>query len=432
MKNGRNLAREDGATVSHAVSGTVTDDRPTPQSAWNSALVVFVGNVVARGVGFLFPVVMARVTGRADFALVYFFVNTGFFVGELVLAGFPTALARFLAAPDDAPRGAWLLTSILAGIPLLVVSLAAGAVFAVQGQASPLLLGVVIGGLTIDAYYFGALRGLGRFGFLVTYRIAANVAQLGILLAAAALGSATVPLIVAAYSLSYLLPIVLIELTAAPVRSLIGLGSSRPTADLVRRLARLGIPALVSGLAYAAILGMDVFWVRILAPGQLADYGAARSLAMPMSLVPFAIGVVLMPRAAAASWREQERFLMQALGATTVAAVAAVIGYVVLSDQVVELVYPSTFRAAAGTLPLLAAGMGIIGVYSVLNQWWIGIGRAGLPAICLVMGAIAAGGSHLLLDVRLGGAGAAIAICVGASVAVVLLGAATAMRIRAS
>ena len=74
--------------------------------------MVFGGNVAARALGFLFPVVLARATGRADFALVYFFVNTGFFVGELVLAGFPTALTRYLAAPGTVERGTWLLASI--------------------------------------------------------------------------------------------------------------------------------------------------------------------------------------------------------------------------------------------------------------------------------------------------------------------------------
>jgi len=52
----------------------------------SSAAVVFVGNVAARGLGFLFPLVLTRVVAKSDFAMVYFFINTGFSVGELVLA----------------------------------------------------------------------------------------------------------------------------------------------------------------------------------------------------------------------------------------------------------------------------------------------------------------------------------------------------------
>ena len=385
---------------------------------------MFGGNVLARALGFLFPVLLARATGQDDFALVYFFVNTGFFVGELVLAGFPTALTRFLAAPGNVPRGTWLLTSILAGIPLLAVSLIAGVGFAIRGDASPALLGLVVIGLTIDAYYFGALRGLGRFGLLVGYRVGANLAQIVIVLFAWQLGVATVPVIVATYALSYLAPIALIEVWRGPVRALRD-PVSRPTKAQLSAMARFGIPAVISGIAYAAILGLDVFWIRVLVSDSLAVYGAARSLAMPMSLVPFAISVVLMPRVAMAVGVERYRLLLQALVITTAVGVAAVAGYVVLSDPVVGVVYPASYADAAGLLPLLAAAMGLMGVYSVLSQWWMGTGRATTPAVALVLGAVITGLAHTQLDPQLGAAGAAISIALGATSAIVALGVAT-------
>ena len=46
--------------------------------------VIFVGNLVARGLGFLFPVIVARVLGRDDFAIASFVISTGFFAGELI------------------------------------------------------------------------------------------------------------------------------------------------------------------------------------------------------------------------------------------------------------------------------------------------------------------------------------------------------------
>ena len=94
---------------------------------------------------------------------------------------------------------------------LLVISLGAGVVFAMRGDASPGLLALVIVGLTIDAYYFGGLRGLGGFGTLVAYRVSANLTQILIVVLAWRFGVATVPVIVAAYSLSYLVPMIAIE-----------------------------------------------------------------------------------------------------------------------------------------------------------------------------------------------------------------------------
>jgi len=394
------------------------------QGTWTSAAVVFVGNVVARGLGFLFPVVIARATGKSDFALVYFFVNTGFFVGELVLAGFPTALTRYLAAPGNVGRGTWLLTSWVAGIPLLAISLVAGVAFAIRGDASPALLGMVIVGLTIDAYYFGALRGLHRFGLLVAYRVGANLAQILIVLFTWQVGLATVPVIVAIYSMSYLIPMALIEWRAAPVRSL-WYRVSWPTPSYMRDMAQFGIPAVVSGVAYAAIVGLDVFWVRILAPDSLAVYGAARTLAMPMSLVSFAISVVLMPKVAIAKGEERGRLLVQGLATTAGVGFAAVVGYLLLSDPVVGFVYPPAFGDAAGLLPLLATAMGMMGFYSVLSQWWMGTGRATIPATTLVVGAITSCVAHASLDATLGATGAAIAMALGAATSIVALGLAT-------
>ena len=181
----------------------------------------------------------------------------------------------------------------------------------------------MIVGLTIDAYYFSALRGLGRFSLLVGYRIGANLAQILALIVAWWLGVASVPLAVGIYALTYLIPIALIEVRPGPVRAILG-GVARPRRSLMGPLTRFAIPALVSGTAYAAILGLDVYWVRILAPDHLADYSAARALAMPMSLVPFAIGVVLLPRVAATDTARRWRLLRQAMLATTAAATLAV------------------------------------------------------------------------------------------------------------
>ena len=397
-------------------------EEPTRRDGtWSSAAVVFVGNVIARGLGFLFPLVLARTVDRADFAFVYLTITTGFFVGELVLAGYPTSLTRFLAAPGEAPRGAWVASAVVAGLAMLVVSVLVGVIFAVQADADPVLLALVIVGLSIDAYYFATLRGLSRFTWLMAYRIGANLTQIVALLVAAWLGVASVPLAVVIYAFTYLVPIVIIELTRGPLRRLFA-ERSRPSRRLLGRLTAFAIPALISGTAYAAIMGLDVYWVRLLAPAELPDYSAARALAMPMSLVPFAIGVVLLPRVASVAPAAQWRLLGQAVGATFVTAAVAVLGYVLLSATVIAIVYPEGYAHAATILPPLALAMGVAGVYSVMSQWWMGRGDPRHPAAALVVGAIAAAIGHLTFDPRLGGVGAALAMLTGALTAIAVLG----------
>jgi len=398
------------------------------EGLWASTLIVLIGNTVARGLGFLFPLMVARLVDRADFALVYLVINGGFLVAELILAGMPTALARFLAArDDDVPSGTWLTGALLAGVPLLAASMVLAVVVAIATDAPPILMVLIVLGLTVDAYYFSVLRGSGRFVTLAAYRISANVVQLVLLLAAVALDVATVPVIVAIYAFVYLMPIVVIELRVRLLRGMPGLVRLPAPAQL-RSLVAFGASALVSGVAYGFLVGLDVVMVRLLAPAALADYGAARVLAMPMSLVPFAIGIVLLPRTAAAKGADRFLLLRNATLVAVAITAAGTLAYMVLSGPLVSLVYPGAYAASAGPLPWLAFALGLLGIYTVLSQWWMGIGRPGVPAFCLVVGASGALVAHLVLDVPLGALGAALSMLFGVTTALVQIAGAAAVH----
>jgi O-antigen/teichoic acid export membrane protein len=228
----------------------------------------------------------------------------------------------------------------------------------------------------------------------------------------------------------YLLPILAIESWRAPLRSLLHATSGLQLRRPLGALTRFAIPALVSGTAYAAIQGLDVYFVRTLAPEGLADYAGARALAMPMSLVPFAIGVVLLPRVAAADPAARAGLLARALTTVLALDALAVLGYVVLGPLVTSIVYPASFSGIPEVLPWLAAAMGVTGTYSILSQWWMGTGRPGPAAIALTIGAIVAVGAHLVLDPIHGPVGAAWAMALGAAIALAVLGAATIVAIR--
>ena len=423
MKAGRSTDPELTAASEPEGAGSVAPEaRPAGTDLWSSTAVVFVGNVFARGLGFLFPLAIARVSPRSDFALVYFFINTGFAVSELVLAGFPTAMTRYVSA-DPASRARWAAASVAGGFPLLAISITVGFAMALQADAPPLFMALVVIGLTIDAYYFALLRGLGWFGTLMLYRITANLAQLVVLLAAAAVGMASVGVAVAAYSLLYLAPIAVIEWQRAPLR-LVFSSMSFARRDVLK-IARFAVPALVSGIAYSAIQGLDVYFVRIFASTQQADYGAARSLAMPMQMVTFAVTVILLPRVASASAHDRVRLLRDSFLLTLVALVAISLCYLPLAGPLIDLFFPPSYRRGTELLVVLVPAFGLVGLYSVLSQWWMGTGRALTPAACISAGALLAAASEIVLTPRLGAAGAALSISIGSLTAILLLGSLT-------
>jgi O-antigen/teichoic acid export membrane protein len=398
-------------------------------SLWSEAGVVLAGNVLSRGLGFLFPVVLARAIAKHDFGTVYFFIGTGFFVAELVLTGFPTAMTRFMAA--EGSRGAWLSSALTGGGPLLVVSLVAGEALAIAAHASPGLMSMVVIGLTIDAYYFALLQGLRRFKLLASYRVSANLAQIALLVGAIALGIDSTAVAVAIYSFVYVVPIAAIELLRHPLRHALR-GTLRPELERVRRLTRFAVPALISGMAYAALTQADLLFVKLLAPGALSDYAASRSLAQPVLLVPYAIAIVMLPTVASAGPDERWRLLARAMGVSALLGAALVGLYVAGSALLVGVVLPKDYAKAAASLPLLAGALAAMGVYSILSQWWMGIGRPGPPALALTCGAGVAVGLQCLLTPAHGAVGAATAIAGGVAFALCALGAATARaRLRA-
>jgi O-antigen/teichoic acid export membrane protein len=399
-------------------------------SLLSTAAFVFAGNVVARALGFAFPLVVARVLDRSEFAAVYFFITTGFSASQLVLTGYPTAMGRYVAAESmAAAKGAWVRSAALAGIPVLIVSLGVGETLSYATDSRPLLMSVVVIGVSIDAYYFAALRGLERYGLLVVYRVGANLAQLILVVVAFAVGLASVESMVIIYALVYLVPIAVIESREGALRSVLA-NARRAAGRRISALTRFAIPSLVSGTSWGVIFGLDVFFVGLLAREALADYAAARALAVPIIFVPLAIDVVLLPRVAASNVADRWRLLRQALVVSIAAAIAAALAYVFVGDLLIEIAYPPSYEGAGDFFIVLTPALGLLGIYSVVSEWWMGSGRPLSPAIGLSAGAVCSIAAHLVLTRQYGGMGAGGAMLIGAGIALAVLGAQT-LRLRA-
>jgi O-antigen/teichoic acid export membrane protein len=389
---------------------------------------VFGGNVLARALGFLFPLLLVHAVSKPDFATVSFFTGTGFFAASLILNSLPVALTRHLAADGADPAGPhqpWLASALLGGFPVILVAIVIGEGLAVAVGEPAGLMTIMVTGLCLDAYYWGLMRGLGRFRLLVGYRAAANALQLALLaiVLGAGIGGVTIAIVIFAYV--YVVPMLVIELWKHPIRTALE-GRGRPTRHTTLRLLRFAGPTLVNGLAYAVFIQADVFFVRLLDQNALGDYAIAKTLSQPITLVSFAIGVVILPRVArAASAAEQRRLLKPAIGFAAGFGLVVAAVYPLIDGFLVDHLLPKSYAPAADVLPRLVAGLAVLGIYSVLSEWWVGTGRPFLPAVTLGLGAAVTIGLQLLLTPRHGGQGAALALGGGALVALLLLGAFT-------
>jgi O-antigen/teichoic acid export membrane protein len=384
------------------------------------SLVVLL-TLFTRLIGFVYLVVVLRTLPTAAAGLAFFFINTAYFVVQPVSGGPATAMIRPVAASlDDDARARWLRGALALGVPGIAASLAIGAVLCLTSSAPFLPMIVIVIGLSADIFYFQLLTARHRYASAAGYRLIANVAQLVVLVIVLAAGLRSVLGVVAIFAGSYVVGFAFVELRERALVGLLGRGV-RATAGHMRTLLRAGVPTALTGLAYSGIAGFDTYLVRMTNGDLVAAYGAAKTLAAPMLLVSFAMTTIIQPEAArlddAAASRLRRHMLKMAIPVVTVALLAA-IG---LAGPAVHLLYGDRYPAAVATFRWLACGIGVLGVYTLLQSWCYGRGRYRAPFVSLTAGACVAATTNLLLVPILGTSGAGMAVLIGSSVACALL-----------
>jgi O-antigen/teichoic acid export membrane protein len=389
--------------------------------------VVFFGNVAARALGFLFPLVLVYSVSKQDFGTVVFFTGTGFLATSMVLNGFAQAMTRSLAAstPDD--ERPWVASAVIGGAPVVLLAVLFGEALAAWAGAPPGLMALMVLGLSIDSYFWSLLRGLKKFEMMVGYRVASNALQLILIVIVLITGVGNVAIAVTIFALVYVIPIVGFELRYHPIANTVQ-GRRRPERAAIRELGRYALPSAIAGYGYAMMISADTFMVQLLSPGALPEYATAKALAQPITLVSFALGVVIMPRVAAASERERWRLLRTAMFFATGAGAVITFLYPLVDGFLVGTLLPASYANAVDVLPVLVSGLALLGVFSVLGEWWNGIGRPIVPTIAIAFGAAATLAVQVWLTPDHGGLGASWALLAGSGVALALLIGATVVR----
>ncbi len=102
------------------------------------------------------------------------------------------------------------------------------------------------------------------------------------------------------------------------------------------------------------------------------------------------------------------------------AAVAGWLAYFLIGPTLVERILPPSYAAAVEPLSVLVPSVAVIGVYSILSGWLLGIGRPWTAALCLATGATVTIIGHTLLTSEYGAVGAGVAMGIGATTALLL------------
>lgn len=389
-----------------------------------SSSLLFLGSGLGRLLGFLFSVAAARLLAPPDFGLLTYalaFAN----IAATLVNNAPVGLARFLARhrgePVEQQRyfSHWLLwVAGLLGVSI-VLGLPAGVL---AGLRNWMLLGLGANLLGVAVYetYYEVQRGLENYRLMVGYRTLANLLQLGAVLAAGLLGWRDTSLFFTIYGLSSVAALLPMQ-WLAPLR----LVFSRRliTLSQIKEISSFAAPLMAQTAFFAVWMGADIILVqRLLGSTAAGNYGAAKTLVQALTLAPGAVATASIARWSRLSKAALGADLLKVLGLLASGTAGMVAALAFFGRPLMAIVFGSKYPEAADPLTALAVGMGLYGLYLVLESAWIALGRPLVDTLATAAGMVVTLVTGVVFVPALGVRGAALAFAAGAAAKLVVIG----------
>lgn len=387
---------------------------------WNfikGSTVVSIGVAIARVLGLVFSLVLARAFTPQNYGAVQYAIT---FSGIVCIGTQPFVqhvLARFVgkykedsAALDEYLNAIW---RILAVLTLGTFVLAIPIMLATDNFNLGVL--VIFVGITVFYGYYGLARGQGANYRLLAVYLGSNIVQLvAIVLVVFVLGSrATLPALLI-YGSSYFLPIVLAQMFH-PLH--LGLKRQPPRRETVITLLKFAGPIWVTHACYMLYSTVDVLLLNSYrGSGEVGVYALSKTLSAAFGFIPLGITTILMPKVAGSHAKEHRRLLQNALTLTFLANFFGLVIYAVAYNPFVEKLFGSRYVVSPSIFLVVALANILLGIYGIISSVFVGSDRARLETISSIIGTVAALIAGLLLIPTYGAVGAAATTLVSATV----------------
>jgi O-antigen/teichoic acid export membrane protein len=209
--------------------------------------------------------------------------------------------------------------------------------------------------------------------------------------------------------------------------------SARPRFDLgavnksrMREAATFSAPVVLTTLAYSVWIGSDVVLLQQLrGPEDVADYGAAKLLALGIPLLASGVSQVLQPTLARLRGNRATPHMLMALGAVGICSAAAAAVMVLASRPLIHFTFGAQFARAHTALFILAPAMAVHALFIVLQAAWVALERPKFTTLAMTAAILVTVPAQLVLIPKAGIAGAASGLAAGAIAQTAGLGLAT-------
>lgn len=365
-------------------------------------------------------IVTARFLGQAGRGEYFFMVTLGAMVAQFANLGLPASNTYFAARdPERTPQlvanSFWVALGIGGGLGAGVALFAHAAGMLQDTPASYLwLAAALVPPLLFYTLSSAILVGRGQVRSFNALDLGVRTVLLPVLVAAGLLGAGapgfvagSVAVWVAAGFAAAGLIRRYARITLAPSRELLVIGFRYATKAY-----------LVTLLAFVALRGNIFLLRREFGPADLGLYSIAAQIAEVLTILPQAVGLILLPhlvRDAGARW---ERTVRAALWVAAVMAVVCALA-AVLAGPVIRLLYGDEFELSTRVLQIMLPSVFALAVSAVLSQFLaaIGIPRP-LLGVWAAAVAVVLGLSTVLIPDH-GAAGAAASLSAGSLTALV-------------
>jgi len=353
------------------------------------------GNIAAQGFGFLFFVILTWFYSKDDYGSIRYMVQIGGFIATVVAAGYPTALARFVASSrdDESVRDAYISSGAFAVAIILILATTATLVVYNFNLG---IVSIVIG-TTVVMVYLGLLRGFLSYNKIALFNLGVNLVKiLLVIFFVMVLGLTESIIVVLIYALGGLIIIAIME-TYSPLK--IQFDRTKISKDLLIKLTRFSIFIMIGTISFSSMSTISFFILeRDYGYSAIADFSVAMTLLLIYGFIPGAINIILMPNI---SFSQKDRILAHlkdSIALTFISSLFIFLIVAIFGRYLISALFGAEYLNSYPILLALSLGGIANGFRSCFAALWEGINRPEITSIDISFGAIVVLISSLLLS----------------------------------
>jgi O-antigen/teichoic acid export membrane protein len=346
-------------------------------SLFKDSSVLTFGMILARGLGFLITMLLARHFEPADFGLIQYATSVAGIIaigvqpfGQHVLSRYigmfrtnQTKLREYMSNIWSA-MGITFCISLVLAIPILLYT----------GKFNIGILAIFLG-ISVYYAYYGLARGFLASGRLATVDIGNNILQvILILILFQFLDINSTLLAMLIRGLVPIVPVILLQrfwtLPNAFEKALIN-------RDATKAILKFSLPIWVSHASYmlygtVAVLFLEHFTDN----ATVGIYSLAATMGIVLSFFPSGLATLLMPKIAGAPDERYKTLLAGSLGLVLVFSITLVLIYYFFAPWFIGAVFGSEYLIFPKVFVLMALAETFAGAHTILTTAYVGRGRA--------------------------------------------------------